>query len=159
MNMKLSILAGAFVAFTSFGVSADELIVTSDSAKAGGMLALDLATEGKTVGLQAKIALPKGVNADQVNLKSCLADLPASHKGNCVMLDDQVLVLVYSDTNEALPAGLVSIGRVGFPGAKGGDIAVTELILSDAQANPLAGTHRVVGSDKPMSTGRKNQVK
>lgn len=159
MKIKFAMLMGAAAALGCSAAMADELLVTSEAGKGRSMMALDLATNGQAVGIQAKIALPKGVDASKVDLSGCLSDLPSSHKGNCVMLDGQVLVLVYSDSNEPLPAGVVSIGRVGFAGGKGGELAVTEFLVSDANANPLPATHKVAGPRGAMANGREDQVK
>ena len=161
MNMTKSLFFTAIISGALVGsVSAEELILTSQSQKSRQMVAMDMATDGRATGVQFKIALPEGVSAKSVDLSNCLADLPGSHQGNCVVLNDEILGLVYSDSNELLPAGVLSIGHIGFPaGSKKGDVRVTEFLVSDANAKPLPTSTKVVSDRAPLTDARENRVK
>ncbi|MEZ5463864.1 MAG: hypothetical protein R3F22_01295 [Lysobacteraceae bacterium] len=156
MNFKsLKIGAAIAGALMISSVSAGQLVVTNGAAKKGAQsMALDFATDGNATALQFEISLPKGVSADQVDLSACTADLPKTHGGACNVAKGKIIGLVFSDSNELLPAGVVSIGRISFRGsnAKVGAMQVTKFLVSDANANQLEAKVMVDGaaSDGPM---------
>ena len=151
-----------------FGMStagAEELLVTEVASGSQQNLALDFATDGKAVALQFKVQLPKGVDAKRVDLSRCLSDLPATHSGQCVYMADKhaVLGLVYSDSNEALKAGVVSIGEIAYDRGlnkrgivdAGAAAQVIELLVSDADAKSIPAKSSVHGDSKIESGDRK----
>jgi hypothetical protein len=132
-------IIGALLFGASSMVSAEELVVTAGAAKKGGStIALDLVTEGSTVAFQFNIPLPKGIEASQVDLSRCVADLPKTHSGQCNVAKGQIIGLVYNDQNVALPKGIVSVGQIGLKGniARGG-ITVSNFVANDASAREL----------------------
>ena len=142
MTFSKSLKIGAVVAGALMvsSVSAGQLVVTNGMAKKGAQsMALDFATDGNATALQFEIALPKGISADQVDLSACTADLPKTHGGACNVAKGKIIGLVFSDSNEVLPAGVVSIGRISINGSNGKAAAleVTKFLVSDAQANQL----------------------
>lgn len=125
--------AGSFTA-----AHADELIITDSVAKGGSSIAVDLVTEGSTVAFQFNIKLPRGVKPSDVDLTKCVSDLPKSHSGQCNVAKGQIIGLVYNDQNVALPAGLVSVGRVGIKsGLSKGKLEVAYFEVNDASGRAL----------------------
>lgn len=149
----LSIALASALALGS--ASAAELLVTPDAAKGGGSVAaLDFASEGNAVGVQFRVKLPKGVSPEQVDLSKCTADLPKPYGGQCGMLKGEVLVLVYSDDLKPFPAGVMPIGTLAMKQGGGSGFAVSELLVSDARAQPIQAKSQVAGESsgrqKPM---------
>jgi len=138
-----NVLMGLLVAAAPVAASANELILSQESAKSGGAsaFALDYQSDGAAVALQIRLSVP-GASEKNVNLSKCLSELPKSHEGTCTMTKSgEVLLVIYSGTNAALPAGLVPIGSIGVRNiGKSGRVAVTELLVSDKNAQPIKAT-------------------
>ena len=141
MRTKItSISLAVSLCFAAFTASAsDELVMATEKAGGRSALSLDFATEGNAVALQFNISVPKGTSAAQIDLKSCLADLPKSHAGNCVYNEKagEIIGLVYSDANEVLPSGVVSIGHIGLKGLASDNLKVAQFLVSGADAQPI----------------------
>lgn len=133
MKTTISALAGSLL--LAGAVSANELIVTSEKNAGGQATALDFSSKGQASALQIRFAVPNGAS---VSLSKCVSELPATHAGECRYDKGVLTVLVYSDTNAKLPAGVVSIGTVSIAAKAGGSLAMTELLAFDAQANKLS---------------------
>lgn len=133
-HTKIAMLAAA--ALLAAGASANEIIVTNEGGTNGQATALDLSSDGKVSAIQMRFAVP-GVEKSGVNLSKCVSDLPASHAGQCNFAKNELIVMIYSDSNALLPAGVVSIGSVSFAGAKASP-RLTELLAFDASASPVA---------------------
>lgn len=140
----LAAIAGTALSIASSSVFAEELIVTTGAAKGRSSVALDFSTNGEAVGFQFNIDLPEGVSESQVDLKSCVADLPKTHAGQCSVAKGQIIGLVYSDQNAKLPSGLVSVGRISFGANVNKALKVSEVLVSDANANPIRSSAKVV---------------
>lgn len=117
MNTRKVLLAcvgGMMALAMNHSHAAEELVVTAlPMAKMNkDVISIDVATQGETVAIQFNIELPKGVDASQVNLSRCMADLPKTHQGECSVAKGQIIGIAYNDDGIALPAGLVSIGKV-----------------------------------------------
>ncbi|MCB1611862.1 MAG: hypothetical protein KDI60_08925, partial [Xanthomonadales bacterium] len=83
----------------------------------------DYVSNGDAVAFDFKIDVPGGTDA-VVNLKSCVAALPKSHAGQCSFAKGQIIGIVYSDSNERLPKGIISIGSVSVQSKAAGDLSV-----------------------------------
>ena len=139
------VASGALLVGMSYKASAEELIVTSVAKAKGSVFSVDVVTDGAAVALQFNIRLPKGVSPDQVDLTKCVADLPKSHSGQCAVAKGQIIGLVYNDQNVPLPAGVVSIGKIGLnnSGAAKSKLSVAYFEVNDAAARELPVTSRV----------------
>lgn len=119
-------------------VDAEQLLVTSESAKSANsnLISLDVESSGLAAGLQFKIKVPAGVKVDT---KNCLADLPKSHDGVCEYNQQKgyVVGLVFSDTNALLPKGIVSIGRIKFSGELAKSVGAVEFLAADKVGNDM----------------------
>lgn len=137
---KISAIVLAVSAACGFqSATAEELVVTSAKSKSGNSIAIDLITEGSAVAFQFNIPLPKGVAEKDVDLSNCVADLPSTHSGQCSVAKGQVIGLVYNDANVALPAGLVSVGRIGInsPASARGKLSVAYFEVNDSAGRAL----------------------
>ncbi|MBB5207324.1 hypothetical protein [Chiayiivirga flava] len=158
-KLILAIGAGAVLAMVSTSAFSDELLVTSGSAKGRSSHALDFSTNGEAVGFQFNIRLPEGISPEQVNVKSCVAELPKSHSGQCRVNKNEIVGLVFSDSNEKLPAGLVSVGRISFDGNVQKGLEISQFLVSDANANPIRATTKVVGNGSDLAKPGQERVK
>lgn len=148
--MKLcTVLAGIALASASLACSADELIVTPNVSKAGGaqVYAVDFVTSGNAVALQFNIKLPKGVDARHVDLKSCMADLPKTHTGQCNVAKGHIVGVAYNDTNVPFAAGIVPVGKL-YIQSQGksnrvGDLRVSQFLVSDKNAQAIESTAKI----------------
>lgn len=130
MKMNYIICALALGVSTAAFAQQNEVILTSDGAKAGPALAaLDLVTSGDAVAFEFSIPLPKGVSS--VDTSKCLVDLPSSHQGQCVFREksNDIFVIAFSPVNTKLPSGLVSLGTIQFNGSAAG-LKVAELVFA-----------------------------
>lgn len=131
-------VVGALLLGMSSVASSEELIVTAGTAKKGGSIALDLVSDGSAVAFQFNIPLPKGIEASQVDLSRCVADLPKTHSGQCNVAKGQIIGLVYNDQNVALPKGVVPVGQIGLKGnLSRADLKVAYFEVNDASARAL----------------------
>lgn len=142
--MRKTILFAALVAVSGLA-QADQLIVTGEKASKGTAIALDYASDGKASGFQFRIAVPGGENA-KVDLSRCLKALPKSHAGQCSFAKGMVIGVAYSDNNELLPAGVLTLGTVAVKGAAVGKPQVVQFLAADASGNDI-GTSVELGSD------------
>lgn len=137
---------GGLIAIASFAAHADELVLTPGAGKGGvEQVSIDFVTNGDAVAFQFNIRLPKGVDASQVDLKSCVADLPKSHRGQCSVAKGQVIGLVANDDNSPFSAGVVPVGKISIKAAdrasfnrRGGGMEVAKFLVSDKDANPIS---------------------
>lgn len=148
-------LAIAFIgALASFSAQGAELILTpSNSAStekaalvntARNSVALDFVSDGDVVGFQANIHLPKGTDASQVNVKSCVAEVSAKYFSSCNVAKNQIVVQVVNDDGTPLPAGLFSVGKISLNGVSAHQFGKIDLVAADARADAITSTVRVV---------------
>ncbi|MGD9584604.1 MAG: hypothetical protein AB7V26_13180 [Lysobacterales bacterium] len=139
---RYPVLASLLLCGAVFAAQDNQLVIQDqNSSKAlGRVFSLDYVSDGSAVGLQIRVKAD-GLNKRGLDLSKCLADLPKSHVGTCKLTDaGEILVLVYSGSNAALPAGLVSIGTVAMQGKAQGPLVVSELLVADKNANPIRAT-------------------
>lgn len=158
-KLIIAIGASAILSIVSSTAVADELLVTAGNAKGRSSVALDFSTNGEAVAFQFNIKLPEGITADQVDLKSCVSELPKSHAGQCSVAKGEVIGLVYSDQNVKIPAGLVSVGHISFNGNVQKDLVVSQFLVSDAAANPINSSAKVVASGTDLAKPGQERVK
>lgn len=101
-----------------FAASADEVLVSSEVAKGVEVVGIDYVSTNKAVAFDFQIEIPGG-EAAKVDLSRCVADLPKSHTGQCSFAKGKVIVMVYNDSNVALPEGVLKVGSVSIRGASG----------------------------------------
>lgn len=104
---------------------ADQLVFSAEKSGGSRVAAIDYVSSGDATSFVFKINVPGGADA-VVNLKSCVAALPKSHAGQCSFAKGQIIGLVYSDTNENLPKGIISVGSVSVQSKVAGDLSVAE---------------------------------
>ena len=122
MRKFISILA---LSVASISVAhADQLVFSTEKSGGARTAALDYVSNGDAVSFLFRIDVPGGADAS-VNLKSCVAALPKSHVGQCNFAKGQIIGLVYSDTNERLPKGIISVGSVSVKSAVAGDLSIS----------------------------------
>ena len=125
--------------------ASDELFVTSAKAGRGGAVSIDFDNRaGAAVGFEFKIKVPTDA---KVNTSNCLADLPKSHTGVCMFnhIEGYVLGMVFSDSNELLPKGMVPVGRVLIrAGKQPVDVKVEHFLAADANAKKIESSAKVL---------------
>lgn len=115
-------------------VAANELLLTEAKSRGNQAFALDLASDGGATALQIRIDVADGAKAD---LSKCLSGLPKTHTGVCAMSGKRITILVHSDQNAMLPAGLVSIGSVTLSGGVAENLKLVELMAFDASGEEI----------------------
>lgn len=129
--------------FASASALAGQLVVTpsSGTAKSGvSTVSLDISTEGNVSGFNFFVRTGD-LKAGSVDLSNCTSELPKGFAGHCVQRVDGVGVIAYAEGKTTLPAGVVSIGRLGLPAefsAKRNAIQIEELTLADLEGNVVA---------------------
>lgn len=119
---KLLILIALGAASVSVA-HADQLVFSAEKSGGARVAALDYVSNGDAVAFDFRIDVPGGAEAT-VDLKSCVVSLPKSHAGQCSFAKGQIIGIVYSDSNERLPKGIISIGKVSVQSAAAGDLSV-----------------------------------
>lgn len=128
--MKLMTIA-AMLLISSFGVAAKEMsnsaVISEAKVGRGGarIAAIDFESGGDVSAFQMRLILP--ADAKRVDLSRCLKDLPAEFTGVCNANGNKVAVTVYSPSNKAAPAGILSVGKVTFVSADSGQVSVDKL--------------------------------
>lgn len=147
MNRNLLMIGILACMVASANVAAEELLVTGASNKAGNvsMLSLDLATDGESRGIQARISVPKGVRVDTTN---CLSGLPQGFQGVCEFNQGEIRVMAFAFDDRKLPAGLVGLGTIQISGRMPGD---AELKVVDFQS--VNSTGKPLPSKSTVSVG------
>jgi hypothetical protein len=115
---------------------ADQLIFSADKSGGSRVAAIDYVSNGDAVAFQFNINVPGGTEAS-VNLKSCVAALPKSHAGQCSFAKGQIIGIVYSDTNELLPKGVINVGTVSVQSKVAGDLAVASFVAVNREGAPI----------------------
>jgi hypothetical protein len=121
--MRKLILLIALGAASVSVAQADQLVFSTEKSGGARVAALDYVSNGDAVAFEFKIDVPGGTAAS-VNLKSCVAALPKSHAGQCAFTNGQIIGIVYSDMNERLPKGVISVGKVSVQSGATGDMSV-----------------------------------
>lgn len=129
---------GTMLLVASVGISAKQMDNTAliSEAQAGRngarIAAIDFQSDGEVSAFQMRLVLP--ADAKKIDLSRCLKDLPKEFTGVCNANGNKVAITVYSPSNKAAPAGLVSVGKVSFVSATSGKIAVDKLSASKRSA-------------------------
>lgn len=137
MKINLQVVS-LFTFLLAFGsANANELLVTSASAKSksSNAFALDVSSDGNATALQIRLDVGEGLKVD---LSKCVSALPSSHTGACSYKNGRVTVLVHSDRNELLPAGIVSIGSISTTGRSSKAWKISELLAFDRSGNEIS---------------------
>lgn len=153
--MNASSFSKGFVVFgllalASAGASANDLALTSDSSKRGGTThSIDFFSSGNAAGLEVRLDVAGG-DGVSVDVTKCASALPKSHVGSCVFNGKEVVILVYSMQNAALPEGIIDLGSVSVSGgpAKRAGLSVSKFIAANLDG-PVE-TRVVGGSDDDL---------
>lgn len=142
---KFSMIIASFI-FAQCAFAANDIALTAATSKGGSATSIDLVSDGTAAMLQFRINV--GAAADsQVDLSACVASLPKSHRGECSISKGVVLGLIYNDEGVALPAGVVTIGKIGVR-APGAALKVVEFLAADKNNAPVQGVIRADAAAK-----------
>lgn len=158
MNIKTLICLAAAAGLYTGAASAAEntVLLTHGADRSGNVIAgLDLQTTGEASAFQFAIELPEG--ASNVNTANCLKGLPSTHTGMCGSKNGRVAVVVYSASNDVLPAGMLSLGEISFDAPKRGDISLDKIVLAGPKGS-LQAKGRVESLDRPQPGRGRNAV-
>lgn len=142
MNLFRKTILAVSLATISFGaIAAEKVILTSESAKSGkNFVSLDLDSDGTANAFSFVVDLP--ADASNIDIKKCLSDLPASHKGECrVVKGNRLAVIAFSMQNTLLSPGVVSLGSISFDSKMKVSLVASQVTLasppkSSRQQNP-----------------------
>jgi hypothetical protein len=145
INLSVWIAAGCLM--LGGAAAANEVIVTPG--QGGNRIALDFVNSGEATAFEFEIQMPQGVR--KVNTAKCVAELPSTHTGACQFNEKtgNLVVIVYSNQNDLLPEGVISLGVVDAPGMARGAPAVSKLLVGDVNGNSLAANSAQSGPGKP----------
>lgn len=157
MNMIRFGIAAALIGGMAAGAQANEILVTGAAAKggAGGHVALDFVSDGNATAFEFEVPVPAGA---KVNTAKCLSELPATHTGGCKFNEknNAVVVIVYSNQNDALPGGVVPIGSLAVSGVQAAELRAEKVLVSNPQGESVG---RVVSSRDNASKPMRDRVK
>jgi len=136
--MKAFIVAMMLSAPMIAAAGSNQLIAVPAAAKGAAVVSLDFVAGGDAAGFQFKIDV--GVqNAKEVDLSGCVSSLPKGRAGSCGFKNGVVTGVVYSPDGTAIPAGVISVGRIAVKGGA----AQTKMLSVEA--------FDVAGNDLPAS--------
>jgi hypothetical protein len=153
--IKQTLLAAALVSMSSLAF-ADSFHVTAEKAGNAHVAALDFSNDSnKAVGFEFKLKIPAGATVDTSKMFS---ELPASHQGagSYNEAEGYVVGMVFSDSNEALPAGLVRIGTVSAKGKgmKGVPFEVIKFLSADVNGKEIQSSAKVIRDGAPEANAK-----
>ncbi|MBK8283433.1 MAG: hypothetical protein IPK97_00365 [Ahniella sp.] len=140
--IRFSFAATALVLAGS-AFSANQIHLTTESAKGGTMLAMDVVGDGNASGFQFTVKVPGLVASDKAAGAGCVAQLPKSYLSSCKIVDGEVRVAALDSTSKALPTTLMSVGTVFLRGVRldagkaGNQVSLANVEFADGQGNAL----------------------
>jgi hypothetical protein len=162
MIMKFTSLSGWLAAgclVLSANAAANEVIVTPG--QGGNRIALDFMHTGEATAFEFEIRMPKGVK--NVNTSKCVSEVPATHTGACQFNEKtgNLVVIVYSNQNDLLPEGVISLGFVDAPGVASARAqpAVSKLLVGDVNGNPLSVSNSAQSGSTNAATQAKEEIR
>ena len=123
MKILLSLLLAA-PAFAFAGSASNQLIAVPAMNKSASALSLDFVSDGSAAGFQFRIDVGTG-SSKNVDLSACTAAIPKNRAGSCGFKSGVVIGAVYSPDGTAIPAGIISVGRITVKGASIAPTAVS----------------------------------
>lgn len=153
--MKKYLVIAAVSIAMSFSAGAAELIMTPGSdakstksprsarAAQSDSVALDFVSDGNAVGFQINIPLPKSAKESQVDIKSCVSEVPSLYFSNCSVAKGHVIVQVANDNGDAIPAGVFPVGKIALTGLSAKDLGAIKFIAADKNADAINSSVRV----------------
>lgn len=140
ISSKFALAAVALLAAGS-AFSANQIHLTTEAAKGGTMLGMDIVGDGKATGFQFTVKVPGLQASDKMAKSGCVAQLPKSYLSSCVIANGEVRVAALDSTGKAIPAALTSVGSVFLPGVsaqgKAASLELTNVEFADGQGNAL----------------------
>lgn len=141
-TIKFVSIAAALL-FAGSAVAGNQIHVTTESAKGGAMIGMDVVGDGKATGFQFSIKVPGLVASDKISKAGCVAQLPKSYISACSIRDGEVRVIALDSEGKALPTNLMTVGSVFLPGVRlaagkaAGSIEIVNVEFADGQGNAL----------------------
>lgn len=142
-HSKVTIFALALAAACQMNVAAaGELIVTpsGENSKSGSALvSLDISSNGDVSGFNFFVRTGE-LKAGSVDISKCTSELPKGFSGYCAQRADGVGVIAYAEGKQTLPAGVISVGKLGLPAevlSKQGGVLIEELTFADVNGEVI----------------------
>lgn len=161
--MIIKTLSAAAIALALVGSAAanNTVLLTDGQAKSGSRsVGLDLDISDEASAFNFLVTLPKG--SKNVDTSRCLSGLPKSHVGKCVASKDgsKVAVVVYSASNQVIPAGLLELGEIRYASAaKAGGAGVEKITLASPAGNKnLSATAKVVDLNQSENASNRSTI-
>lgn len=108
---KLIVALMLSVPMVAGAAGSNQLIAVPAATKGAAVISLDFVAGGDAAGFQFKIDV--GVkNGSEVDLSNCVSGLPKGRSGSCGFKNGVVTGVVYSPDGTAIPAGVISVGRI-----------------------------------------------
>lgn len=139
---RISVAAAALV-LSGAAFSANQVHVTTESAKGGVMLAMDVVGDGQAAGFQFTVKVPGLVASDKINKSGCVAQLPKSFIAACKVVDGEIRIAAFDSGSKTLSTDLTTVGTIFLPGVRlaagkaAGSIEITNVEFADTRGNAL----------------------
>ncbi|MDX1571677.1 MAG: hypothetical protein R3200_14450 [Xanthomonadales bacterium] len=106
-----------------------ELLVSTFDLEGSTELAFDVVGDAQISALDFSITIPNAAERN-IDLGGCASGLPSTHTGQCMMVGQELRVIIYSPTNETMGGG--EIGSVRIKGLAG-DVQLNQVnMFSDS---------------------------
>ena len=140
--IKFVACAFALSPMTVFAVQNAPYAVEVPTKGGGTLMSLDFESSGEVASFTFRVVLPEG--AKRIDTSRCLSELPKGFTGVCKAYGNVVAVTGYSTEGKALPAGLVSVGKLSFVSTAKAAVTIDAFEASDTQGNSSpVGTAKV----------------
>lgn len=137
-------IALALASASAFAGGNDQFLITGAASKGGSAAySIDLTTDGRAVVFQAFFTV-EGAVADNFDLSGCMAGLPKGWSGKCEFINGKVVLVGYSPTQTALPAGVQNVGTIKISRVKVKSMTVSEVEIGARDGSLISSTATVV---------------
>ncbi len=128
-------IALAIASSSAFANGSDQFVITGAASKGGtAAYSIDLSTDGRAVVFQAFFSV-EGATGDNFDLSKCMSGLPKGWSGKCEYVNGKIVLVGYSPSLTALPAGLQNVGTIGVSRVK-----VNSMVVSDVEIGARDGS-------------------
>lgn len=140
MSILLRSLPLLVLSLATSSVAANELIVQRAKFQGGGLLSLDVNLSEGATALEVRIPIAQTKSVES----RCSQKIPATHMIQCGFNGKEIVILLFSVTNQLLPSGLLELGSFKIAGADVDQLKVEQFLVVRPDASEMSA--RVVES-------------
>lgn len=140
--LKFVVSALAISPFAVFAAQNAPYAVEMTTKGGGTLMSLDFESSGEVAAFTFRVVLPEG--AKRIDTSRCLSELPAGFTGVCKAYGNVVAVTGYSADGKALPAGMITVGKLSYVSVAKAGAKIDAFEASNAQGlDASVGTAKV----------------